>query len=87
MKPSQKLVVQFENIKVIVRFEDLDAKLLPIAQKLERTGNRFPASNGVYDLVDGYFVGINYNGCIKDAVPEAKIFGYPEKEFLARQYK
>lgn len=41
MKPSQKLIVCFENYTVITRFEDIDVSLLQLAKMLELNGDKF----------------------------------------------
>jgi hypothetical protein len=84
MKANQKLNVYFENYHVVVRFDQLDKKLLPLAKRLEIQGNRF---GGVNDFDGVMCVQMNYHQETKDGVPENKIFGYPEKEFLSMQYK
>jgi len=84
MKNNQKLKIAFENYTVTVRFDELDAKLLPLAKKLELNGDKF----GPVTEFDGVMcICMSYADKSKDGVPESKIFGYPEAEFLARQYK
>lgn len=84
MKASQKLIVEFESYKAIVRFDELDAKLLHIAKGLEIHGDVY----GPVSHFDGAMcITMRYAGGSKPAVPEAKIFGYPTEEFMARQQK
>ena len=84
MKASQKLIVEFENYKVITRFADLDAKLLPLAKKLELNGDRF---GPVTDFDGTICIAMRYADSSKDPVSANKIFGYPENELMAMQYK
>lgn len=84
MKNSQKLKIQFENYVVVVRFDELDEKLLHIAKKLELNGDEF----GPFCEFDGLIcICMSYADKRRKGVKEAEIFGYPKKEFLAKQYK
>ena len=84
MKPSQKLKVTFEGYTVLVRFDDLDKGLHHLAKKLEIEGDKF----GPVGYFDGtIYIGMKYADKTRDGVPEVKIFGYAEDEFLAKQYK
>jgi hypothetical protein len=84
MKPSQKLIVCFENYTVITRFDDLDVILLPLAKKLELNGDKF---GPVVTLDSVMCITMRYADKTRDGIPEAKIFGYTVDEFLLKQYK
>jgi len=84
MKNNQKLKIAVENYTVTIRFDELDAKLLPLAKKLKLTGDKF----GPVTEFDGLMcISMSYADKSKEGIEEAKIFGYAENEFLAKQYK
>lgn len=84
MKASQKLIVEFEQYKVRVKFSELDSKLLPLAKKLEIEGDNY----GPVSWFDGSMcITMKYADGAKNGTPEAKIFGYPVEEIMAMQQK
>lgn len=82
MKKSQKLKVKIENIDNLVRFEDMDKKLLPLVARLEVDGDEFGPVVGV---IDGLCVAIKYADKSRGPV-KPTIFGYDSDEFLEKQY-
>lgn len=82
MKKSQKLKVKIENFENIVRFEDIDKKLLPLVARLEVEGDEF---GPVVDVINGLCVTIKYADKSRGPV-EPTIFGYDSDEFLEKQY-
>lgn len=86
MKASQKLKVSFESFEVVVKFEDLDVKLLPLALKLEKEGDIWGPVADVSGRSD-MCVSMRYADKKREGILEAKIFGYPADEFMKRQYK
>ena len=82
MKKSQKLEVKIENFGNIVRFEDIDKKLLPLVARLEVEGDEF---GPVVDVIDGLCVFIKYADKRRGPV-KPTIFGYDSDEFLEKQY-
>lgn len=82
MKKSQKLKVKIENLENLVRFEDMDKKLLPLVARLEVEGDEFGPVVGV---IDGLCVAIKYADKSRGPV-KPTIFGYDSDKFLEKQY-
>ena len=86
MKKSQKLIVTVENVTMVVRFEDVDEKLLPIIEKLEKEGDTFGAVGGLIEYPGGMlFVSVRYADKTRGSTKK-QLFGYEQDEFLKKQY-
>ena len=64
------------------RFDELDAKLLPLVKKLEVEGDKF---GPVVTVIDSMCVAIQYADKTRGPVKPA-IFGCESDDFLAKQY-
>ncbi len=92
LKKTQKLVVLFENIRVETTFAGLDAKLIPLAEKLydetadwQASGIGSPSS--VCALIGDYCVTMLWGGKAPSCKPRIKeIMGVETANFLAKQY-
>lgn len=92
MKKTQKLVVLFENIRVETTFSGLDAKLIPLAEKLydetaEWQSSGIGAPSLVFDMIDDYCVTMLWAGKVPACKLRVKeIMGHETSEFLSKQY-
>lgn len=82
MKASQKLIVKIENIKLTVRFDEIDSKLLPLVKKLETEGDKF---GPVVTVIESVCVTMQYADKSRGPV-KPKIFGYDCDELMAKQH-
>ena len=86
MKASQRFVVEIEQLKMVVRFDDLDQKLLPIVAKLEKEGDLFGPVLAVIFAPDPLCVSIRYADKRRGPV-KPTIFGYDSDDLMSKQYK
>ena len=88
MKATQKLKVTIEDITNIVMFKDLSSKLLPLVKKLEEEGDIYGPVSCSITLQSGITlcVAMSYADYRREKT-KVTIFGLPEDEFLAKQYK
>lgn len=87
MKASQKLRVDIEGIKYVSRFDELDPKLLPVVEKLERVGDEFGPVSEVIILNCTLCVMLSYADKKRGPVKKETILGYDAAELMAKQYK
>lgn len=87
MKASQKFIIIIENITLRVRFDDMDKKLLPLIQELEKTGDILGPVVSTVEYNGGLlFVSVQYEDKRRGPV-KPSIFGIDSEVFLAKQYK
>ena len=86
MKGSQKLRVDIEGIKFLMRFDEIDPMLLPLAAKLEKDGDEFGPVSGVIVLNTTLCVTMNYADKRRGPVKQT-IFGYDADKLMGMQYK
>ena len=88
MKNSQLFDVEIGGYKLVVKFADLDPKLKAMALKIDDERRDSGLSLPYHEFDGETFVKIFYKGPIPPLKKKVeKIFGYPAKELLAKQYK